>query len=459
MVDKIGSENQQLDDPFKKELGPLMLWALGVGYVISGMYFGWNLGLPEGGSYGFLAATAIVTVMYACFVASYGELCCALPRAGGAFVYAHEAFGANVGVLSGMAQWIEFVFAPPAIAAAIGAYSAIFFPQVPAMGVSIAAYAVFTALNCYGVKQSAIFELIITVLAVAELLLFVGVSGLAGPGFRWQMFSLNPLPHGWMGLLGALPYAIWFYLGIEGLANVAEDSANPQRDLPRALNHTMATLAVLAVLTLFTAVGVAGWEAVVYAPGTHEASDSPLPLALAHVVGQKNSLYHLLVTVGLFGLIASFHGILLAAGRVTFEFGRVGYAPRILGRTLKGVGTPAFALVFNMVIGCGALLTGRTADIIQLAVFGALTLYVTSMGALFRLRATSPSLPRPYRVPCYPLVPAVALGLATLCLVSMAIASPRIVSVFMLLLALGFAYFRLFVPASVRSAPLRNGAP
>src|SRR5687767_10218405 len=100
----------------KRTLGPVMLWALGVGYVISGMYFGWNLGLPLGGPFGLLVATIIVSVMYVAFVLSYAELSCAMPKAGGVFVYANAAFGSKLGYLGGVAQWVEFVFAPPAIA-------------------------------------------------------------------------------------------------------------------------------------------------------------------------------------------------------------------------------------------------------------------------------------------------------------------------------------------------------
>jgi hypothetical protein len=66
----------------QKTLGPLMIWGLGVGYVISGAYFGWNLGLPVGGPYGMLLATGLVTVLYVTFVLGYAELSCAIPRAG-----------------------------------------------------------------------------------------------------------------------------------------------------------------------------------------------------------------------------------------------------------------------------------------------------------------------------------------------------------------------------------------
>src|SRR6267154_5286500 len=160
----------------KRTLTPLMLWGLGVGYVISGMYFGWNLGLKEGGTLGLAIATFFIIILYVTFTFSYSELACAIPRAGGAFDYANRALGKDWGFIAGMAQNIEFIFAPPAIAFAIGAYFNLFFPQIPILAIAIFGYVVFTALNIYGVKAAAMFELVITVLAVGELLLFAGVS-------------------------------------------------------------------------------------------------------------------------------------------------------------------------------------------------------------------------------------------------------------------------------------------
>jgi ethanolamine permease len=433
----------------KKTLGPVMLWGLGVGYVISGMYFGWNLGLPLGGPYGFLGAMLLVTFMYLAFVMSYAELACAMPKAGGAFVYGNRALGPKLGLLAGMAQCVEFVFAPPAVAAAIGAYFNIFFPDLPALGIAIGAYLVFTALNIYGVKHSAIFELVITILAVVELLIFAGV---AAPSFSWTAFSTNPLPQGWTsGILATLPYAMWFYLAIECLANVAEETRNPQRDLVRGFGSAMITLVVLALLTFFTSIGVAGWEAIVYKPGTTTTSDSPLPLALGVVVGQNHIFYHLLITIGLLGLVASFHGIILAAGRATFEFGRVGYAPKALAKILPGRQTPAVALIANMLIGFAALLIGKTDQIIIISVFGAITLYIVSMISLFQLRKREPGLARPFRVPFYPWTPALALVLALLCLASLVYYNPLIAAVYLGLLTLGYGWYFVGVPKDTKT--------
>ncbi len=277
-----------------------MLWGLGVGYVISGMYFGWNLGLEKGGTLGLAIATIFIIILYVTFTFSYTELACAIPRAGGGFDYANRALGKDWGFIAGMAQNIEFVFAPPAIAFAIGAYFNLFFPEIPILAIAISSYVVFTALNIYGVKAAAIFELIITILAVGELLLFTGITL---PHFEIKNLQHNAWPNGWQGVFAAIPFAIWFFLAIEGVANVAEEAINPKRTILFGFGSAILTLVILCIFTFISSVGVAGWEAIVYkTDGT--TSDSPLPLALGRIVGSNNVLYHLLITIGLFGCFA-----------------------------------------------------------------------------------------------------------------------------------------------------------
>ncbi len=417
-----------------------MLWGLGVGYVISGMYFGWNLGLEKGGTLGLAIATFFIIILYVTFTFSYTELACAIPKAGGGFDYATRALGKDWGFIAGMAQNIEFIFAPPAIAFAIGAYFNLFFPQIPILAIAIAGYVVFTALNIYGVKAAALFELVITVLAVGELLLFAGVSL---PHLELKNLQHNAFPNGWPGVFAAIPFAIWFFLAIEGVANVAEEAINPRRTMLLGFGSAILTLVILCVLTFASSVGVAGWEAIVYkSDGT--TSDSPLPLALSHIVGSNNLLYHLLITVGLFGLVASFHGIILAAGRASFEFGRVEFAPAFLGKIHPRFQTPANALLINMAIGIIALLTGKTSEIITLSVFGALTLYIVSMIALLRLRKKEPALERPFKVPLYPVFPVVALIIALASLIAMIRYNGKLALIYFILLGICYVAFKLF---------------
>lgn len=433
----------------KRTLGPIMIWGLGVGYVISGMYFGWNLGLPLGGPYGMLAATAVVTVLYTTFVLGYAELACALPRAGGAFVYTTRAFGPHVGFVGGLAQLAEYTLAPPAIAFAIGSYVNQTRPDLPVFWVAVAAFVVFTAINMWGVKLSASFELVLTIVAVVELLVFGAV---VLPSFSWEKFSADPLPNGTWGAFAALPFAIWFYLAIEGIANVAEEARAPQRDLPRGFGWAMGTLVALMLITLFGAVGVDGWRSVVYPdPASTATSDSPLPLAISHVVSRDNPLFIALTGIGLVGLIASFHGILIIASRAMLELGRVRYLPAALGAVHPRRQTPIVALAVNAVIGLVALSTGRAADVIYLSVFGALTLYVLSSAAVIALRVREPQLARVYRAPGYPVTPAIALVLSLVCLVAMVYSQPKLALLFAGILAGGWLLFVLFVPKEKRA--------
>lgn len=423
----------------KRTLSPFLLWGLGVGYVISGMYFGWNLGLEQGGTGGLAIATFFIIILYTTFTFSYAELAAAIPKAGGAFDYTHRALGRDLGFIAGMAQNIEFIFAPPAIAFAIGAYFNLFFPQIPILAIAIFAYILFTALNMYGVKAAALFELVITILAVGELLLFTGITI---PHFDIKNIQHNALPHGWQGILAAIPFAIWFFLGIEGVANTAEEVIRPQRTLLIGFGSAILTLIILCVLIFLSSIGVGGWEAIVYKPDG-SASDSPLPLALAQITGSNHLLYHLLITVGLFGLIASFHGLILAAGRSTYEFGKVKFAPDFLGKIHSKYKTPSKALLVNMFIGMIALVSGKTAQIITISVFGALTLYILSMISMLRLRKKEPLLDRPFRVPFYPLFPVTALVISVISIVAMTVYNFKLALFFILLMVISYGFFKL----------------
>ncbi len=428
-----------MENNLKRSLTPAMVWGLGVGYVISGNYFGWNLGLEKGGTLGLAIALVFIIILYITFTFSYTELACSIPKAGGAFDYANRAFGKEVGFITGMAQNIEFICAPPAIAFAIGSYGNIFFPQIPVLIFSVIAYIIFVMLNISGVKVAATFELVITIFAVAALIFF---SGLTFPKLEWAHLEKNAWPHGYEGVFAAIPFAIWFFLGIEGVANLAEETINPKRTILIGFGSAIATLVLLCIITFVSSVGVAGWEAIVYkTDGT--ASDSPLPLALEFIVDRASFSYQLLLVVGLFGLIASFHGLMLAAGRSTYEFGRVGYAPAFIGKVNARFQTPANALLVNMGLGLIALFSGKTGEIITISVFGALSLYIISMLSLLRLRKVETELARPFKVPLYPYFPIIALVIASFSFVAMAIYNLNLVVIYFLIIGISYGIFKL----------------
>jgi len=421
----------------KRELTPALnafhLWGIAVGLVISGEYFGWSYGWGEAGTQGFLLATLAMTVLYTCFIFSYTELTTAIPHAGGPFAYAHRAFGPVGGLVAGYATLVEFLFAPPAIAFALGAYVNVWFPEIPALAIALAAYFIFIALNVMGVRQAANFELVVTLLAVAELVVFMGV---VTPGFSWANFAANNEGFGVAGILASLPFAIWFYLAIEGVAMAAEEAEDPRRTIPRAYVSGIATLVVLAFGVMIFAGGVGDWRELA-------KMDSPLPAAMARVVGGQSGWLKMLVGIGLFGLLASFHGIILGYSRQIFALARAGYLPPFLAAVHPRFRTPHWALVAGGVVGAIALFSGKTAELITLSALGAITLYIASMASLFRLRAIEPALARPYRAPFYPVLPALAFALALGTGVVMVWLNPGIAGIFAALLVVAFAYFSL----------------
>jgi ethanolamine permease len=149
-------------------------------------------------------------------------------------------------------------------------------------------------------------------------------------------------------------------------------------------------------------------------------SDAPLPLALAQVLPSDSFIHNAFVIAGVAGLVASFHGIILSAGRANYEFSKMKCFPAVFGKIHPQFQTPANALLLNMFLGISILLTGKTAEIITIAVFAALCLYILSMFSLIVLRKNMPLLERPFVVPFYPYSPILAIFIGTLSLLTMA---------------------------------------
>ncbi|HTU99890.1 MAG TPA: ethanolamine permease [Luteitalea sp.] len=291
-----------------RTLGTWELWAIAVGLVISGEYFGWSYGWASAGPLGFFVTSALVALMYTAFIFSFTELTTAIPHAGGPFEYSRRAFGPIGGCIAGVATLIEFLFAPPAIALAIGAYLHVQFPALEPRWVALGAYVVFTALNIAGMHVAARVELVVTVIAIVELLVFMAV---VAPGFSFASLARGGWSgsdtfgiHALGGMFAAVPFAIWFFLAIEGVAMAAEEVRDPRRSIPRAYIGGMLTLVVLAAGVMLGAGGVGDWT-------TLANVNDPLPRAMARVVGTSSGWLHMLVWLGLFGLVASFHGIII----------------------------------------------------------------------------------------------------------------------------------------------------
>ena len=400
----------------RRYAGVWSLWALGVGAVISGHFSGWNLGLAQG--WGSMAvATVVVAVMYLGLTFSLAELSPALPHTGAAYSFARTAMGPWGGFLTGLAENVEYVITPAVIVYFIGSYMGSIFGTPPAWAPAwwLAFYLLFVLLNIAGVELSFKVTLVVTLLALACLVVF-WVSALPRIDFvRWAL-NIGPggtllaagggplLPNGWAGVLATLPFAVWLFLAIEQLPLAAEESVDPRRDMPRGILAGMATLMLSAFMIVWLNPSLAGI-------GSHALAKSGEPLLDGFKAIYGDGVAKALALVAVLGLIASFHTIIFAKGRQIYSLSRAGYFPTGLSLTHGTRRTPHVAMVTGSVVALAVMFAlwltlgaERGAAVIggillNMAVFGAMFSYLMQALAFILLRRRLPQLDRPYRSP------------------------------------------------------------
>ncbi|WP_414169709.1 ethanolamine permease [Streptoverticillium reticulum] len=381
--------------------GPLLLTGLGVAYVVSGDYSGWNFGLAHGGFGGLAAAAALMGVMYTCMVFALAELAAILPTAGGGYGFARRALGPWGGFLTGTAILIEYVLAPAAISIFIGDYVASLhlFGLTSGWPVYLACFAVFIGIHLWGVGEALRFSFVVTGIAVAALLVFA-----AGAFTHFDAGRLNDipvdhsalgasswLPFGVLGIWAAFPFGMWFFLGVEGVPLAAEETKDPARTLPKAMATSMGILLLLALLTFVAAGGAGGADAI-------KDAGNPLVTAL-QPDGHATTLSRIVNYAGLAGLVASFFSLIYAGSRQLFALSRAGYLPRFLSLTSRRK-APWLGLLVPGTLGFAlAAATGDGARMLNVAVFGATISYALMSLSHIVLRRREPGLARPYRTP------------------------------------------------------------
>jgi ethanolamine permease len=386
----------------RRHAGVFQLWALGVGAVISGDFFGWNYGFAAGGYGGLIVAVVLVTLLYIGLCFSIAELSAALPHTGGAYSFARASMGPWGGYITGLAENMEYIFTPATIVVGVGGYLGAIF-RTPSSWEPVwwlASYIVFVFLNIWGVEMSFRVSVLMTACALAVLaIFFVG----AVPRFDLDHWGLNhgPLmPRGVAGIFGSLPFALWLYLGIEQLPLAAEETRHPERDMPRGILWALITLIVCSLLTPILSGGIA--------PGTELVgrSSEPLFLGFQSIFGSGLGS-RVLALFAVTGLIASFHAIIYAYGRQIYSLARAGYFPEWLSATHGKRRTPHRALIMGGLLGYAAALAIRFsgpsgavgAILLNMAVFGAVLAYVLQMTAFVVLRLSAPNVHRPYVSP------------------------------------------------------------
>jgi ethanolamine permease len=402
--------------------GWILLAGLGVSYVISGDFAGWNEGILVAGWGGFLIASVAMAIMYFTLVLSLAEMSAAIPAAGGGYSFARQVMGPTGGFLTGLAVLIEYMLAPAAIVIFIGAAVE---ELVGLNGPVVYAvfYAVFVGIHLVGVGEALKVMMAITALAVFAILATALALVLDFDSARLFDIAADPaalgssefLPRGYYGIWAALPFAMWLFLAVEGVPLAAEEAKDPAKDVPRGIVGAMLFLLLTATLVVFLLPGAAGASVI---------GGSGVPLVDALNASGNEKLATAVNALGLAGLIASFFSIIYGYSRMVCALSRAGYLPQFLSLTGKRH-IPTWALIVPGVIGFLASLSGEGGLMLSMAVVGATISYALMALSHILLRKQQPDLHRPYKTPGGVFTSGIALILSLIALTGVYAYDPR----------------------------------
>ncbi|EEZ81537.1 ethanolamine permease [Vibrio alginolyticus] len=419
--------------------GWILLAGLGVSYVISGDFAGWNFGIAQAGWGGFLIAAIAMAIMYFTLVLSLAEMSAAIPAAGGGYSFARQAMGPTGGFFTGLSVLIEYALAPAAIVIFIGSavneLVGIDGPVVYALF-----YAVFIAIHMAGVGEALKVMMVISGLAVLAILITAAV--LIDHFDVNNLFDIAPataqateiLPFGWYGVWAALPFAMWLFLAVEGVPLAAEEAKNPAKDVPKGIIGAMLFLLLTATLVVVLLAGAVGSKVI---------GDSAVPLVDALKLTGNSTVAMAVNLLGLAGLIASFFSIIYGYSRLVFALSRAGYLPQTLSLT-SDKKVPSRALLVPGVFGFLVSLTGEGDLILAMAVVGATVSYALMSLSHILLRIKQPELTRPYKTPGGIITSSISLVLSLIAMTGVYAFDPSAFFMTMGLFLIGGVYYGLY---------------
>ncbi len=388
-------------------LGPAHVWALGVGIVLVGEYMGWNFAVGKGGAYAALIACWFAGLLYTCVAMIDSEVTSTVAAAGGQYTQAKHI----IGPLMAFNVGLYLVFAYTMLEAANAITVGFLIDTVAAMSgregldqrpFIILAIMFLAWLNYRGVLATLTFSLVITAIAfVAIIILFLATSPLLGDSPLRHADLMTDLPYGWLGVLAAMHFGLWYYLGIEGTTQAAEEVRSPARALPFGTLAGIMTLLIAATLTWYVSVGLMPWEYL---------GQAGVPLFDAARLSGSTFLMVLLGIGTLFATLASANGCINDASRAWFAMGRDHYLPAWFGAVHPVYRTPYRAIIFLVPIALIFALGAPLDQVITFSIVSGLLGY-TFMPLnviMFRRKWPLESIKRGYEHPFHP-IPAIVL--------------------------------------------------
>jgi ethanolamine permease len=402
-----GDTGQTNSANLNKVLGPMHIWALGVGIVLVGEFMGWNFTVAKGGTIGAIIACWTIGLMYISLVMCNTEIGSVIPEAGGQYAMAKYLLGPLAAFNIGLMLVFEYVMLEASDALVVGAIFHSLNPQIQPLPWIILSLISLTYMNYHGVYATLTFNIIIT--AIAYLTIFVLLMATRFWSPVQTLINLrsmsNGLPYGWIGILAAFQFGVWFYLGIEGTALGAEECRSTGRSLPVGALTGMITLLIGSTLTWFICSGLV--NAKVLGASVYPLYDAAIATRLGPVI--------LALFIGtLLSCLASANGCINDSSRAWFSMARNTLIPEVFGAVHPKYKTPYRAILFLLPIALAFGFTGLLDQVITFSIMSALLVYLMMPIMMFRFRKMYPlgSIKRGYLCPWHPLPAIIVMVLA-----------------------------------------------
>lgn len=394
-----------------KVLGPVHVWALGVGIVLVGEYMGWNFSVGKGGAYGSLIACWFIGLLYTCVAMIDSEVTSTVAAAGGQYAQAKHIVGPLMAFNVGLYLVLAYTMLEAADALVAGDLLAIVADQFGHPDLDPKPFVVLTIaflawLNYRGVFMTLTVNFVITAIAfLALVIMFFWVQPWNPGAVLLHEKLLTDLPYGWIGVIASLQFGMWYYLGIEGTCQAAEEVRSAGRSIPLGTMSGMITLLIAATITWYMAAGLLPWEYL---------GQAGVPMYDAAQMTGSPFLMVLLFIGTIFSAIASANGCINDASRSWFSMGRDRYLPIWFAAVHPRYRTPYRAIIFLIPVAVAFGFTGLLDQVITFSILSGLLGYTFMSLNMMKFRKSWPldSIKRGYVHPFHPLP---ALSLLILC--------------------------------------------
>ncbi len=390
------------------------LFATAYGNVGSSIYYA--LGLVAAHA---LGLTPVVFMcaggLFVCTAKTYAEGAAMFPEAGGSSSFARHAFNELVSFFAGWALTLDYILTI-AISAFFVPHYLSAFPGLHALNENpgdifggLAVVVGLVALNIRGIGESANLNVVLAVLDLSTQTLLVGVGAVLvlDPSLLINQVHLGTVPS-WREVIFALSIAMLAYTGIETVSNMAEESQDPGKDVPKAVN-----LVLIAVLGLYAGISVVALSALPVVPvhghpgqfhtllGTKFQNDPVL--GIISRLGLHGTVRHVAeYYVGLLAatiLFVATNAGLIGISRLSWSLAEHRQLPSIFSSLHPRYRTPWFTIVFFSLLAAALILYGNTETLGNLYSFGAMLSFTTAHASVIALRMKDPDRERPYRMP------------------------------------------------------------